>query len=104
MGQRSNGEVARSAALWNLAARKRAAVADLRTRPVQPPWPPDEKLGRRTFMTIGPRRGFAARLTLFATLALALAGIGAGCSSEGEKMVESYASTRETVAKAQRQV
>jgi hypothetical protein len=54
-------------------------------------------------MTIGPRHGFAARLTLFVTLVLALAGVG-GCSSEGEKMVESYASTRETVAKAQRQV
>ena len=56
-------------------------------------------------MTICPRHGFAARLNLFATLALALAGVGGGCaSSEGEKMVESYASTRETVAKAQRQV
>ena len=54
-------------------------------------------------MTITPRHPFCAPSALLATLALTLACIG-GCSSEGEKMVESYASTRETVAKAQRQV
>jgi hypothetical protein len=55
-------------------------------------------------MTIGPTHRPAALFSVLAALALSLAA-GGGCSStEGEKMAESFASTRQTVSKAQRQV
>jgi hypothetical protein len=55
-------------------------------------------------MTICRPPAAAAPLPLLAILALVLGAGGGGCASDGEKMLESYASTRETVAKAQRQV
>src|SRR4051794_11722470 len=50
-----------------------------------------------------PMSALAVSLALALALAFALAFVG-GCSTQGEKMVESFASTRETVSKAQRQV
>jgi hypothetical protein len=55
-------------------------------------------------MTIRPTNTPASRLHLLPIVALLLALAAGGCSTQGEKMVESFASTRETVSAAQRQV
>jgi hypothetical protein len=47
--------------------------------------------------------GAGSLLSVLAIVALALAG-GGGCASQGEKMVDSFTKTRETVAGAQRKV
>jgi hypothetical protein len=54
-------------------------------------------------MVICRTGGAASRLSVLAIVALSLAG-GGGCSTQGEKMVESFALTRKTVDEARRQV